>query len=385
MKASSYILAAVTCLSLYTCKTPFSAWLKQYFREHKKFGSRDRKIISHLCYSYFRLGGAFEWLPVEERITRGLFLTSSVHNPQLAEVRPEWNTDCQLSIDEKFAALEAKQEWALVFPMHLHLSPAINKERFIKAHLVQPQLHLRIRPGRKADVLQKLNEAQIAHEQPRDTTLSLANTTKIDELLELDAEAVVQDISSQEVLQPLQFIFATADAAFTAWDCCAASGGKSILLFDTYPNVHLTVSDVRSGILTNLHQRFRKAGITNYDSFVADVGGPQFTMSKTFDLVICDVPCTGSGTWSRTPEQLSCFTEERIKQYADRQKWIGTNAAKSLKKGGALLYITCSVFKEENEDGVKHLQQAGLQLRSSHYFEGYTRRGDTLFAALLTL
>ncbi len=385
MKASSYILAAVSCLSLYTCKTPFAAWLKQYFREHKKFGSRDRKIISQLCYSYFRLGNAFEWLPVEERITRGLFLTSFNNNQQLAEVRPEWNASSHLPIEEKLVILEAAQEWLLVFPMHKHLSPAIDMERFVKAHLVQPQLHLRIRPGRRAAVIQKLHEAQITYEETRHTTLSLSNTTKVDELLELDSEAVVQDISSQEVLQPLQFFITDANAAFSAWDCCAASGGKSILLFDTYPNVHLTVSDVRSGILMNLHQRFRRAGITNYDSFVADAGGPQFTVGKTFDLVICDVPCTGSGTWGRTPEQLSCFTEERIKTYADRQKWIGTNAAKSLKKGGALLYITCSVFKEENENVVTHLQQAGLQLKTTHYFEGYTRRGDTLFSALFAL
>ncbi|MFN2440108.1 MAG: Fmu (Sun) domain-containing protein, partial [Chitinophagaceae bacterium] len=105
-----------------------------------------------------------------------------------------------------------------------------------------------------------------------------------------------------------------------------------------------------------------------------------------FDLIICDAPCTGSGTWSRTPEQLYFFKEEKIEYYAGLQKKIAVNAIKALKKGGHLLYITCSVFKKENENIVEYLQQnTSLQLKSMRYFKGYDKQADTLFTALFTL
>ena len=63
----------------------------------------------------------------------------------------------------------------------------------------------------------------------------------------------------------------------------------------------------------NLHRRFKKAGIKEYKYFIADVGNADFKPGQLdFDLIICDAPCSGSGTWSRTPEQLCFFTEEKI-------------------------------------------------------------------------
>ena len=68
-----------------------------------------------------------------------------------------------------------------------------------------------------------------------------------------------------------------------AWDCCAASGGKSILLKDKFPRVQLTVSDIRETILRNLRQRFQRAGIKDYHAFVADLSKPSFLIIKKFD------------------------------------------------------------------------------------------------------
>jgi 16S rRNA (cytosine967-C5)-methyltransferase len=112
------------------------------------------------------------------------------------------------------------------------------------------------------------------------------------------------------VLQPLRSIVLT-DASLTLWDCCAASGGKSILAYDQFSSLKLTVSDVRASILSNLRKRFERAGIRHYASFVADITSPRFQLNKTFDIVLCDVPCSGSGTWSRTPEQLSFFARSK--------------------------------------------------------------------------
>ncbi len=386
MKTASYILSAKHCLSLYNGTTPFAIWLKQYFREHKKFGSRDRKIIAHLCFCFFRLGKAFKKGSVEEQFAIGLFLSSKQKSKELEELSSEWNEAVCLPLPQKLNLLNAGEEWKNIFPFASFLSPEIEEEAFVVAHLTQPDLFLRVRPGGETSVRQKLTRASISYKELSATCLALPNGSKVEEVLLLNEEAVVQDVSSQKVLSPLDNFDLDITTAITAWDCCAASGGKSILLFDLFPAVQLTVSDVRSSILHHLHARFQKAGITNYKSFVADVSAPQFTTTSKFDLVICDAPCSGSGTWSRTPENLSFFKKDKIEYYSNLQKWIVVNAAKGVKKGGAFLYITCSVFTQENEEVVEHLKKGTkLTLKSMNYYKGYNSHGDTLFAALFKL
>ena len=201
-------------------------------------------------------------------------------------------------------------------------------------------------------------------------------------MLEPDVDAVIQDYSSQQVLGPLGRVIDVA-TKFSCWDCCAASGGKSILLRDHYHHAELTVSDLRESILFNLRNRFKRAGIKNYTSFVADLSLVDLPVKKIFDLVICDAPCSGSGTWSRTPEQLLFFKNEKVIDYSSLQKKIALNATKGVRQGGYFLYITCSVFSKENEGVVEFIRsECGMQLLSAEYIKGYQEKADTLFTAL---
>ena len=182
----------------------------------------------------------------------------------------------------------------------------------------------------------------------------------------------------------LQLSILNSQLSTKLWDCCAASGGKSIMAYDINPNIQLTVSDKRESILKNLHERFEKAGIKNYNSFIADLTTTNYKPPTTnFDLIIADVPCTGSGTWSRTPEQLYYFKEQKINEYSFLQKKIVENVIPHLKNNGHLLYITCSVFKKENEEVVDFIKEKfQLKLIKMELLKGYEMQSDTMFAAL---
>jgi len=124
--------------------------------------------------------------------------------------------------------------------------------------------------------------------------------------------------------------------------------------------------------------------LRKYSSFVTDltrsVGG---SLPTNFDLIICDAPCTGSGTWSRTPEQLYFFSENKMEEYSRLQKKIVSNIIPQLKVEGFLLYITCSVFKKENEEVVEFVQSNfKLELTKKQLLKGYDKKADTMFAAL---
>lgn len=385
MFVQAYINTSKEIFKIYSGQEPFSSFLKKFFRENKKFGSRDRKQIAHLCYCVFRLGKSLKTYRVEEKFAIAVYLCDKTPSQVLEYLKPEWNKNVADGIEERIKLV--KEEYQLdieeIFPWRQHLSSFIKYDLFVRSFLIQPDIYLRLRPGKEMIVQQKLSQAKIPFEVKNNHCIAVAPASKLDEILVLNSEAVIQDINSQKVIEPLIKHVPGRNNLKTAWDCCAASGGKSILLADHFPGIQLTVSDIRESILINLTNRFLQAGITGYRKMVADIAATPLPLNKKFDLIVCDAPCSGSGTWSRTPEQLYFFDEGKIEYYSSLQKKIVTNAVKNLRNGSYFLYITCSVFKEENEDVTAFIEEKlSVQLLEMQYFTGYNDKADTLFAAL---
>lgn len=381
----SYLNSAKEILQLYWGTEPFASFIKSYFAAHKKFGSGDRKQVSHLCYCYFRLGKAMPAIAVEERILVALFICSEESNELLEQLKPEWNERVALTSADKLSYLKYPGSIKDIFPWIDELSNEINPELFILSHIRQPDLFIRLRPGKENLVKQKLQQAGISFNIISDGCLALPNASKIDGIVEPDKEVVVQDYSSQRVGELIQLAGFTATEPIKVWDSCAGSGGKSILVNDILGKIDLTVSDVRESILKNLEKRFAKAGIMKYKSFVVDLTQPVLNLKPdVFNLIVADVPCSGSGTWSRTPEQLYFFDEKKIDEYAALQRKIVSNIITHLEPGGYLLYITCSVFKKENEEVVDFIKERfHLQPVKMELIKGYDKKADTMFAGLL--
>ncbi len=395
----SYINSAGQIIDQYSGKEPLASFLQSHFRSNKKYGSRDRKIISNLCYSFFRLGKQSENIPIEEKLLLGLFLTSDGPDELLEALRPDWNQllkdaaglDSQLKFIK--SGFPSFNESAL-FPWKEELSEGIEINEFRQSHLRQPDLFLRVRPGNWETVIEKLqtNRSDTWFEIVNKQCIALPNSTKLDGVIELNKEAVIQDYSSQRIGEFLEIIKEKINEPVSVWDACAGSGGKSILAKDILGDVDLTVSDIRDSILLNLKQRFSEAQINNYKSFSSNLESNKYAprsgrgSNLKYKIVIVDAPCTGSGTWGRTPEQLFFFNEKKIEEYASKQKKILNNTITALEKGSYLLYCTCSVFRRENEENVEWLlKNHPLQLIKMELLKGYDKKADTLFAALFTL
>jgi 16S rRNA (cytosine967-C5)-methyltransferase len=416
MKFFSHLNTTTHLIQEYKGEEPLHYFLKRFFGHNKKFGSKDRKRISHMCYVFFRVGRAFQYEgPLKEAedihrvVLAGLFLSGNESDDLLAAMRPSWNEKMAAATGEKLEMINqetsnAHIDIANIFPSFDKLSDGIEKLAFNLSHLFQPDLFIRIRPGYQHSILEKLNRTNIQYEILPGSAVRLPNGLGIDEIMDLDREVVVQDLSSQQVGD---FLFdyraergEHSSNRTNVWDCCAASGGKSIMAKDILENIDLTVSDVRESILINLKKRFQKAGLTNYNIILADLSSSALTGKTTrsikgdfytgqaatpFDLIIADLPCTGSGTWSRTPEQLYFFQPEAIQKYSQLQKSILENVIPHLKETGKLLYITCSVFRQENEEVIDFLlDRFPLKLERMELLKGYNKKADTMFAALLS-
>ncbi len=382
----SYINSAVSILTGYAGKEPFAAYLKKYFAANKKYGSKDRKQVAHLGYCYFRAGHALPDTSMEEQLLMALFLCSQQPDPLLAGLHPEWNEKVSLAIKQKLQLLGLEKNPNRFFPWVQQLSDGVDAEAFSNSFLTQPDLFIRVRPGYPGLVKEKLQSAPVKYEELTGSCFRFPSGTKLDDLLEANKEIVIQDYNSQRVGELLRLIPQNGEHKNrTVWDCCAASGGKSIMASDILGNITLTVSDIRESILHNLGKRLSAAGISHFHSIVADLSMKDpLPAGEKFDLVIADVPCSGSGTWSRTPEQLYYFREEKIEGYQQLQQRIVSTVLPHVKAGGYFLYITCSVFRKENEDRVDFITvDPGYSIVSKELLTGYDKKADTMFACLL--
>ncbi len=383
----SYINNACKILEQYKGDTPFSIFIKQFFSKEKKFGSTDRKQISGLCYNYFRVGHAVRKKINADTLLVATFLCSREKSVLINNLKPDWEEKLILSLEEKISFLKLDINFSELFPFKEELNDEIDFDQFSKSFLIQPDLFIRIRPIHITDVTDKIKKADIPFTQVTNSCIQYPQGTDVEKFLVLDKEIVIQDYNSQQVLNYLiehinEF---TSTNDLSIWDCCAASGGKSILLKDILPtNFNLTVSDIRPGIMTSLQQRFKRAAIKDYRHFIADLSKPlNIPSNEKFDIIICDAPCTGSGTWSRTPEQLYFFDCSAINEFVTMQKKIVSNTIPHLKENGLFFYITCSVFKKENESIAVYIKEEfNLEMVEMKNLYGYNKKADSMFVAV---
>jgi len=383
MRADHQLRAFEQILTHYDGSLPLHRFLPGYFKQNKQMGSSDRRWATRHVYSFFRLGKALLQLNQEQRLSIADFLCHNTLSPIVEKNFPEFTDQIQLSLLEKLEKVKEKfPAFVLtdVYPHHEKLSESLNKEDFLRSFFTQPDLFIRVAEGQAEQIIDQLRGESIDVKQVSKTALALPNGTKLETVLK-EGSYQVQDLSSQytgEYFLPNKWD--------KWWDCCAASGGKTLLLHSLEPVIELLVSDLRESVLLNLDERFRLAGIRKYHKKELDLlrNNDQILHHYQFDGIILDAPCTGSGTWGRTPEMLTFFEERKIDQFATIQKAIATNVVKYLKLGKPLVYITCSAFASENEEVVNYLLETlPLTLEKMELIKGYQNNADTMFVARL--
>ena len=149
--------------------------------------------------------------------------------------------------------------------------------------------------------------------------------------------------------------------ALRVWDCCAAPGGKTLVLAARLGDAEIIATDVSARRMEAMRERMRGFDYAaRVRSAVMDAL-KQEDLEGEFDLILCDVPCSGTGTLARNPEIRLKLSEEELTRQAERQKRILTAALDRLAPGGRLLYSTCSLEPEENERIVEEVSaRAGV-------------------------
>ena len=352
----SYFNTAIELIRQYSDEasqkfTPLNLFLKAYFKKHSKYGKRDRNAISELIYAYFRVGNTFSKSAIEDRILLGSVLCateeSGIHyfftKSKLSEYEVEADVKKRIQAAQKhFSSFDPDS----FFPFPVEFSDGISREQYFHSFLQKPSTFIRVIKNQKEKVIHDLQKNEIAFEEvtTHENALKINSSKNLNDLDSWKKGMFeIQDLSSQ---QTVNFLHPKQNDEW--WDVCAASGGKSLLLLSKEKNIFIQASDVRKNILENYKERVKRTGFLNFKTEIIDAS-ERVDLNKKFDGIICDVPCSGSGTWHRTPENLFFFTEDTLKHYCSLQKRILENAVGSIKPGKPFIYITCSAFKMENE------------------------------------
>ena len=272
------------------------------------------------------------------------------------------------------------QRWAAAFGVE-------ETEAFAKANNTVPPAAFRVVRNRanEAEVLEKLVSAgaKLEASNVAEGAWRVSGATSILRDLSLAGEVYLQDEASQLVPQVLN-----AERGERVLDLCAAPGGKTTLIADRAGDKAIVIAADRYQArmatvigTTKLHQ------LKSIRPLLLDAAGQLPFARRVFDKVLVDAPCSGTGTLRSNPEIRWRLSPPKITAFAEQQKQFLANAAGVLKPGGHLVYSTCSVEREENEDVIREIIRADPRfelLRTSRTWP-HTHGCDGFFIANLRL
>ena len=381
MTPAARAAAAIAVLDRILAGEPAEQALTNWGRASRFAGSGDRHAVRDLVYDALRCKRSFAALG-GGMTGRGLILgamRAAGHDPSLlftgeGHAPPPVTEADQGHAPEGAEALDVP-DW--IFP-HLQKALGDDLEAVLNAMRHRAPVFLRVntRKGDLASAVASLASDGIATRPVSGVSFALEVTENARKIQQSAAYAnglvELQDASSQAVVEALPL-----RDGMRVLDHCAGGGGKTLAMA-ARAGIRLFAHDAAPARLRDLGPRATRAGVR-----VAIAENPE--KSAPYDLVLADVPCSGSGSWRRDPMAKWALDPQRLAQLCAVQASIIDRCLAMLSPKGVLAYVTCSMLCEENE-----AQIAALLARHPGWICTQQRRfsalsgGDGFFLALLT-
>ena len=394
-------------------RTPADAALKHFFRDHPNLGQRDRALVADTVYAALRRRRLLEHVtpnatPREIALATLVKLQgvgiSQIEAAISAEER-KWLGELK-ALDLATLPFEIRADlpdWVLA-RLRKHMKD--DEVTALAQSLQQPApLDLRVNTMKapREGVMDRLDHDDTEAAEMRYSPLGVRLRDKPalnKHPMFLDGAVEVQDEGSQLVgllMEPRRGEMIV--------DFCAGAGGKTLQMGAAmHSSGRLYAFDVSDKRLTNLGPRLKRSGLSNvFPQRIANENDAKVKRLRgKIDRVLVDAPCTGLGTLRRNPDLKSRQTEDALAELTAKQASILAAAATLVKLGGRLVYATCSLLAEENEDivqaflaahadfallpAVDILKRQGIELpRTDQYLRLHPHVHDTdgFFAAVM--
>jgi 16S rRNA (cytosine967-C5)-methyltransferase len=354
--------------------SPAEDVVSSYIRSRRYIGSKDRRAITGRVFEILRRQARLDWLSgtaePRARVITDLRLFEGASDQEFASLfngkgyAAQPLNDTETSLLEKlknhsFDAADYPASIKVELPEWIaeKLSAQWGEDFQIEAQaLNQPaSLDLRVNTlkGDCARALQVLQKDQIEADATALSPLGLRVKGRVN----LQASTAfkggfieIQDEGSQLIAS-----IVASKADMKTIDLCAGGGGKTLALGAAMKDGGpLIACDTDEDRLKKLKPRLRRGGVSNVTRHhLTGDNDPFYTEHAiTAERVLADVPCTGSGAWRRAPAQKWRLTDERLEELIALQQKIMNQAAGLVIPGGRLVYATCSVLPDENENQI---------------------------------
>ncbi len=348
---------------------PSDAALSTYFHIHRTIGSKDRRWISETFYGMIRWSGLIDY-----------FSPRPISNENRIE------TYLKLNPSECLQDISIPAHVRVSFPKHFYnlLVESLGFEKawgFCQASNDQAPTTVRVNllKSSRDDLLARWKDFQAFPCKDSSSGIVFPQRVNFFGLPEFkEGLFEVQDEASQLVSARIE-----AGPGDQVLDFCSGSGGKTLAfahLLEGKGQIYL--HDVRSAALEQAKKRLHRAGIQNSQLLLND--SPQKTRLKgKMDWVLVDTPCSGSGTLRRNPDMKWKFSPEDLTRLVLLQREIFQEALQYLKPGGKIVYSTCSIFPQENEEQARYFEENfNVESLPPHFFSFPAKGGmDGFFAA----
>ena len=360
---------------------PADDLVAEWFRRHRFAGSSDRAAISGHIYAVLRHRAQLDWwigrtgggLPADAR-RRMLASLALIENWKASAIREACDGDrfrpAPLSDDENMmvSSLASREIAHKDMPPHVrgnypewlgpHLASSLGKDAARETAALNGEATLDLRTntlkGDRGKARIALQRAGVAAEMTALSPHGLRLTARVPlGQIEPFRQGLieVQDEGSQ-----IAALLADARPGMRVIDFCAGAGGKTLALAASMNNRgHLVASDVSARRLERATERLRRAGASIVQRLPLSGARDKWVKrhKASFDRVFVDAPCTGTGTWRRNPDAKWRLKPEDLAELTALQAEILDSASRLVKAGGRLIYATCSLLREEDEEQVE--------------------------------
>lgn len=348
--------------------------VSSYFRGRRYIGSRDRRFISETIYSILRYTAHLNWL-TPSGSSREKVIAYLIDIKQLKDIDILELFDGTGYSPPQLNSAEIK----LISVISDKSGPSPNLPRWVQTEFPE-WLYERM------EVYWGKNFDEEANALNRPATIDLrVNTLKTDctkvlEILKNDGLVATPTphspiglrlkerrnfrsttiykggfVELQDEGSQLIALLTDAKADHKTIDFCAGSGGKTLALAASMKDGGpLIACDTHNGRLKRLTSRLKRAGVSNVSQHHLTGPGDLWLEKHraSAERVLIDVPCSGSGAWRRFPGSKWQLTNESLQTYTAQQSKILDQASLLVRPGGRLIYATCSIFPQENENQV---------------------------------
>lgn len=402
MTPAARLAAAASILdSIAQGRQPAEVVMKAWGTANRYAGSKDRRAIADRVYKVLRARGRLSWIMGGREDGRALVIGSlhALDNLSLEEIEALHSGDGYgprpLSKQERSRITAADGELPGWVAAGL---PKFVVEDFQKVYGYdwQNQAHELMAPRAPIDL--RINSLKTTREDVEGELRAAELSPEYTPWSELGLRLAAEPPPNIQALEGFktgafeiqdegsQIICALVDAkpGTTVVDYCAGGGGKTLGLAQSMQGQgRLVASDVVNKRLENIRPRLERAGVSAELVLIGQNGGGLEALNDAADLVLVDAPCSGSGTWRRHPEDAWRLTADEVERLHGLQTRIMSQAAKLVKVGGRIAYVTCSMLSRENEDTAAAFEAAHpnfkpVQLTEDMHAVATLAKGHTL-------